>query len=96
MGRWVGERVKARGLKRGLVVFPLSEKAVARHGYPLAVDGAVVGEVTSGTFSPSLQRAIGMGYVSIDYARSGCTVNVRIRGREVEASIVKVPFLLRA
>jgi len=96
IGKSVLDKVKSMGLKRRLVGFTLSEKAVARHGYPLAVDGAVVGEVTSGSFSPSLQRAIGMGYVSIDYARSGCTVNVRIRGREVEASIVKVPFLLRA
>jgi aminomethyltransferase len=66
---------------------------VARHGYALSVNGSQVGQVTSGTFSPSLERGIGMGYVAAAHAETGRTVNVLIRGTEVPASIVKIPFL---
>jgi aminomethyltransferase len=96
-GEFIGKsplvKAKQEGMKRKLVGFTLPEKAVARHGYALSVNGSQVGQVTSGTFSPSLERGIGMGYVEAAHAETGRTVNVLIRGTEVPASIVKIPFL---
>jgi aminomethyltransferase len=96
-GEFIGKsplvKAKQEGMKRKLVGFTLPEKAVARHGYALSVNGSQVGQVTSGTFSPSLERGIGMGYVAAAHAETGRTVNVLIRGTEVPASIVKIPFL---
>lgn len=86
-------KAKEAGLKRKLVGFVLDEKAVARHGYPLAVNGSEIGHVTSGTFSPSLERAIGLGYVATGYDEIGKKINVVIRGKEVPATIVKLPFV---
>ncbi len=93
VGKSVMAKAKAEGLRRSLVGFTLSEKAVARHGYPLMANGSEVGHVTSGTFSPSLERAIGLGYVSTGNDREGNTITVGIRGKEVPATIVKIPFL---
>jgi aminomethyltransferase len=96
-GEFIGKsplvKAKQEGMKRKLVGFTLPEKAVARHGYALSVNGSQVGQVTSGTFSPSLERGIGMGYVEAAHAETGRTVNVLIRGTEVPAYIVKIPFL---
>jgi aminomethyltransferase len=96
-GEFVGKRAilkaKESGLKRKLVGFSLAEKAVARHGYPLSVSGSEIGHVTSGTFSPSLERAIGLGYVAAGNDEVGKKLNVVIRGKEVPASIVKLPFV---
>jgi len=93
VGKSVMKKAKAEGLRRKLVGFTLSEKAVARHGYPLMVKGSEVGHVTSGTFSPSLERAIGLGYVSVGNDEEGNTIHVGIRGKEVPATIVKIPFV---
>lgn len=96
-GDFVGKssiaKVKESGLKRKLVGFDLSEKAVARHGYQMTAGGAEVGHVTSGTFSPTLERAIGLGYVKMGWNDVGKTVQVMIRGKEVAASVVNVPFV---
>jgi aminomethyltransferase len=81
------------GLKRKFVGFTLSDRAIARHGYEILYNGNVVGQVTSGTFSPSLQKGIGMGYVSAELANAGTIVSIMIRGREVPATIVALPFL---
>jgi aminomethyltransferase len=86
-------RVKAEGIKRMLVGFVLSDKAVPRHGYALQAEGQRVGVVTSGTFSPSLQQGIGMGYVQTGLGGEGTTIQVDIRGRLAPATIVKLPFL---
>ena len=99
-GDFIGKKVimnaRETGLKRKLVGFTLSEKAVARHGYPLMLKGAEVGHVTSGTFSPSLERAIGLGYVSSALSEVGKTIQVGIRGKEVVASIVQLPFVQKS
>jgi aminomethyltransferase len=93
IGKPMISKVKQEGLKRRLVGFNLSEKAVARHGYPLASKGVEVGHVTSGTFSPSLERAIGLGYVAVGSDEVGKSIQVVIRGKEVGASIVNLPFV---
>jgi len=96
VGKSVLAKVKAEGLRRKLVGFTLTEKSVARHGYPLTVKGSEVGHVTSGTFSPSLERAIGLGYVSAGNDEEGKTIHVGIRGKEVPATIVNIPFVNRS
>ncbi len=94
-GKDVMVRAKEAGLKRKLVGFTLPDRVVARHGYEIVQQGQVVGVVTSGTFSPSLQHGIGMGYVRSDLATVGSTVGIMVRGKEATATIVRTPFIPR-
>ncbi|MCK9409224.1 MAG: glycine cleavage system aminomethyltransferase GcvT [Bacteriovoracaceae bacterium] len=87
------ERTKADGPKRKLVGMMLTEKAVPRHGYPLLVNGANVGVVTSGTFSPSLEKGIALGYVDQPHTEVGSKIQIDVRGKSVEATVVALPFL---
>jgi aminomethyltransferase len=86
-------KAREEGLKRKLVGFSLPERTLARHGYEIIYQGNVVGHVTSGTFSPSLKKGIGMGYVSAELANAGNIVSVRVRDKEISATIVMMPFL---
>jgi len=87
-------RAKAEGLKRKLVGLVLNDKAIPRHGYSIvSADGAIVGTVTSGTFSPSLEKGIAMGYVSLSHSTVGSLVYIDVRGKKVEAQVVPTPFL---
>ncbi|MDE3057615.1 MAG: glycine cleavage system aminomethyltransferase GcvT, partial [Bacteroidota bacterium] len=90
------EKIKAEGVKRKLVGMMLPGRTVARHGYTILSDGETVGTVTSGTFSPSLEKGIAMGYVTAAHAAAGSTVAVDIRGTVTEAKIVAFPFLSKA
>jgi aminomethyltransferase len=70
------------------------EKGIPRHGYTLCdADGNDIGVVTSGTQSPTLQKAIGMGYVQTKYATPGSEIFVSIRDKKIKASVVKTPFI---
>ncbi|MFN0158257.1 MAG: glycine cleavage system aminomethyltransferase GcvT [Bacteroidota bacterium] len=86
-------RLKQQGLTRRLVGFVLNDKAFPRQGYPLQVNGAYTGTVTSGTFSPILDKGIGMGYVTTQHAKPGTTVNVIIRNKEFPSTVVPLPFI---
>ncbi len=96
-GDFIGKKpmlaAKESGLKRKLVGLTLPEKNIARHGYTLTSNGSTLGHVTSGTFSPSLQRSIAMGYVDAAHAEPGSVIRVPIREKSVEATVVKIPFL---
>lgn len=96
-GSFIGQeaikKVKQAGLKRKLVAFAVNDKAFPRHGYPIHVGGAAVGTVTSGTFSPTLERGIGMGYVPFASSATGSTIAVMIRNRPVPATVVSLPFV---
>ncbi|MFN3973808.1 MAG: glycine cleavage system aminomethyltransferase GcvT [Dehalococcoidia bacterium] len=83
------------GIQRRLVGFILRERGIPRHGYPILCDGKVVGAVTSGGFSPTLGRDIGMGYVATPCAQPGTTIEVDIRGRRVRGEVVTLPFYAR-
>lgn len=88
---------KEAGVKRKLVGFIMQERGIPRHGYPIAdANGNTIGEVTSGTQSPFLQQAIGMGYVTAENATEGNTVSIMIRDKAVKAEIVKTPFLKKS
>lgn len=86
-------KVKADGLKRKLCAMLSDQKAFPRHGYDLTINGEKVGVITSGTVSPVLDIPIAMGYVDIEYASEGQEINFNIRGKEVPAKIVKLPFI---
>jgi aminomethyltransferase len=84
---------KEMGVGRKLVGFKMIDKGIPRHGYEIAdASGNVIGVVTSGTQSPSLQTAIGMGYVKTELAKPGSEIFVKIRDRLIKAEVVKTPF----
>jgi aminomethyltransferase len=84
---------KEKGVSRKLVGFKMIDKGIPRHGYEIAdASGNVIGVVTSGTQSPSLQTAIGMGYVKTELAKPGSEVFIKIRDRLIKAEVVKTPF----
>jgi aminomethyltransferase len=86
-------KVKEEGLKRKLVPLTTNEKAFPRHGYDLTVAGQKVGTVTSGTVSPVLDKPIALGYVDVKFAKEGSSVNFSIRGKEIPAEVVRLPFI---
>ncbi|MCS7207590.1 MAG: glycine cleavage system aminomethyltransferase GcvT [Dehalococcoidia bacterium] len=86
---------QAQGLRRRLVGFVLHQRGVPRHGYSILYDGKVVGSVTSGGFSPTLEKDIGMGYVEPACAQPATPLEVDIRGRRVPGEVVALPFYSR-
>jgi aminomethyltransferase len=92
IGRRAIFHAKEQGLTRKLVGFEVEGKSFPRHGYLLYQGERQIGQVTSGTFSPMLEKGIGMGYVSIDAASVGTAIEVDVRGKRVPAVIVKTPF----
>lgn len=84
---------KEAGVPRKLVGFEMIDRGIPRHDYPI-VDalGNVIGKVTSGTQSPSLQKAIGMGYVNKELAKEGTEIFIDIRNSKIKAKVVKFPF----
>jgi aminomethyltransferase len=87
--------VKTNGPERRLVGFKPLERAVPRQGYKLLGRGSEIGVVTSGTFSPTLQESIGIGYVKIEFAEIGAEISVVIRDKEIPAVVVPTPFYRR-
>jgi len=83
---------KEEGIKRRLVAFKMEKKAIPRHGYKILKEENLIGEVTSGTFSPVLQAGIGLGYVTAGNHEVGTNLIIDIRGREQSAQIIKPPF----
>jgi aminomethyltransferase len=92
-GRSVLAEQRANGVKKKLVAFKMTDKsAPPRPHYPIWVNGAVVGEVVSGTQSPSLGIGVGMGYVPLEFARPETGVEIEIRGKRAPAVVVKKPI----
>lgn len=87
------EKQKEEGIKRKLVGLEMVEKGIPRHGYEIQnKEGETIGNVTSGTQSPSLQKAIAMGYVKIAYSKIDTEVFIKIRDKLMAAKVVKTPF----
>jgi aminomethyltransferase len=95
IGREALTRQKAEGLKRKRIGIIMADRSVPRAGYALLAEGQPVGELTSGTLGPSLNKTIGMGYVPPDHAKPGTALEVEIRGKRVGASVVSLPFYKR-
>ncbi len=96
---FVGKRAlvaqKTAGLKRKLAGFKLTGRGIARHGYPVLQGNVRVGEVTSGTFSPTLKEPIGLAYLPNALAEPDTEFQVEIRGKPIDAVVVPTPFLTR-
>ncbi len=92
IGKAALQRQQAEGVRRRLAGFVMADRGIPRHGYPIARDGVEVGTVTSGTYSPTLERNIGLGYVPPDLAVPDREFDVLIRGRPARARTVKTPF----
>lgn len=88
-------RQKENGVSRSLAGLKLDSRAVARGGYPLLSEGAVVGKITSGTSSPTLKESIAMGYVPPELAQPGQALGVEVRGEVVQAEVFPLPFYSR-
>ena len=87
------EEQKASGVGRKLIGFEMLEKGIPRHDYEIKdFSGAVIGKVTSGTQSPSLGKAIGMGYVRLAFANIDTKIYIKIRDKLLQARVTKLPF----
>jgi len=95
IGRTELAREKAEGLRRKLVGIELRERGVPRAEYAIFRNGQRIGELTSGTHAPTLDRPIGMGYVPPGDAAPGTEIAIEIRGKAVPAVIVALPFYHR-
>jgi aminomethyltransferase len=84
---------KEAGVDRKLIGFEMIDRGIPRHDYPIVDEaGNNIGKVTSGTQSPSLQKAIGMGYVAKAFAKEGSEIFIEIRNQKIKAKVVKFPF----
>lgn len=97
MGRGPNVEAKEKGLKRSLAGIKLLERGIARHGYKVFTqDGAQeIGEITSGTQSPSLKQSIAIAYLKTEHSKIGTRLTVDIRGVKVPAEIISTPFYKR-
>jgi len=91
-GRGVIESQLKTGIKRKRIAFSMQSGGIPRHGYDLKFSSSKVGTVTSGTFSPTVKKGIGMGYVTPELSEKGETISVQVRANEFVASIVSTPF----
>ncbi len=88
------KKQKDNGVEKKLVGFEMVEKGIPRHDYRIKdEEGNLIGRVTSGTQSPSLNKAIGMGYVQSEHATLGTEIYIDIRDRQIKAKVVKMPFV---
>jgi aminomethyltransferase len=84
---------KEKGVTKKLVGFEMIDRGIPRHDYVIAdADGKTIGKVTSGTQAPSLNKAIGMGYVSTAFSKVDSEIYILIRDKAIKAKVVKMPF----
>ena len=95
IGREVLEKQAKKGVSRKLVGLSMNNRSIARKGYQITYENKNIGEITSGTWSPTLGKAIALAYLPSECAKTGAQVNVSIRGKEQPATIVKRPFYKR-
>jgi aminomethyltransferase len=88
------QKQKENGVEKKLVGFEMIDRGIPRHDYLIRDgEGNMIGRVTSGTQSPSLQKAIGMGYVLIDHASLDSEIFIDVRDKSLRAKVVKIPFV---
>ena len=91
--RAILEKQKAEGVTRKLVAFEMIDRGIPRHGYKLVnAEGEEIGEVTSGTMSPTRKIGIGMAYVAKAYTAIDTEIFIDVRGRKLKVKVVKAPF----
>lgn len=87
---------KERGIERCLVGFEVTSRGIARQGHRVVDGDRELGQVTSGTFSPTFEKALGMAYVPPDRSEPGSEISIEVRGRLLDARVVELPFYRRA
>lgn len=95
LGRTVLEGQKEHGVTRRLVGFEVQGRGIARQGHRVLVDDEGVGQVTSGTWSPTLEKAIGTAYVPTEMSAEGTELTLEVRKRRLPALVVPMPFYRR-
>lgn len=86
-------KMKEEGIQRKLVAFEMIDRGIPRHDYEITdAEGTNIGRVTSGTMSPSMKKAIGLGYVSVDFSNIDTEIYIKVRNKLLKAQIVKLPF----
>ena len=88
-------QLKEKGLPRKLVGFEMEDRGIARHGYKVFKEGREIGIVTSGTFTPTLQKAVGFAFVPTAFSEPGVEIFIQIRDHQAKARIVGLPFYRR-
>ena len=89
------KKQKAEGIRRKLIGFELADKGIARHGYPVYVQGKEFSTVTSGTFVPFLKKSIGMTYLPMENTSINSEFQIGIRENRAAARVVETPFYKR-
>lgn len=88
------QAAKEKGPEKKLVGFVMIDRGIPRHDYDIAdAQGNIIGKVTSGTQSPTMNQGIGLGYVNTDFTNVGTEIFIPLRGKLLKAQIVKTPFL---
>jgi aminomethyltransferase len=87
---------KEAGVERRLVGFEIEGRGIAREGHKVVRGDEAVGHVTSGTWSPTFEKALGMAYVPVEMAEPGSGIEIEVRGRRLPAKVVALPFYRRA
>jgi aminomethyltransferase len=88
------EKQKTEGVSKKLVGFEMVDRGIPRHDYQIAdANGNIIGKVTSGTQSPTLNIALGMGYVNKDFSKADSEIFIMIRDKAIKAKVCKIPFL---
>jgi len=95
VGRDALLNLKSKGIHKHLIGFEMIERGIPRQGFSIAKLGRKIGVVTSGSFSPTLQKNIGLGFVPVAEARDANDVDIIIREKPVKARVVKLPFYKR-
>ena len=85
---------KENGVSKKLVGFEMIDRGIPRHDYQIAdAAGNIIGKVTSGSQSPTLNKAIGLGYVNTSFSKTDTEIFILIREKAIKAKVVKMPFL---
>ena len=95
IGKKALEQAREKGLKKIRIGIEMSEKGIARQDYPIEYEGRIVGKITSGTLSPTLLKAIAIGYIDPKFSAPGTKIHIDIRGKKRNANIVSLPFYKR-
>ncbi len=95
IGKDVLEKQARQGVQKRLVGLEMIEPGIPRSHYKILAQGKAIGEITSGTMSPSLGKAVGMGYVAPEFSTLGTELKIEIRNKTAAARVVKTPFYIR-
>jgi aminomethyltransferase len=93
IGKDVLEKVKENGITRKLVPIIFNDKVFPRKGYEIMKDGKIIGKITSGTVSPTIDKPIALAYIEKDFTEEGTILQANIRGKGVGTIITKLPFI---